>query len=164
VDENMNDLTIDDLKQLIAEVPDFPKPGIVFRDISPVLAHPAGIRSVADHFRGMLQNRDIDCDVIAGIESRGFIFGTALAYALNVGFVPIRKQGKLPRKSYAQSFDLEYGQDTVEIHQDAIRPDQNVLIVDDLLATGGTAQASIDLITQFSARELTSDGSNYFII
>ena len=134
------------LKTLIREVPDFPKPGILFYDITTLLKDPAGFQQLADAFATRYQ--DDPPDVIAGIEARGFIFGPLLAARLNRGFVPIRKPGKLPSTTSQVSYELEYGQDTLEVHTDAIEQDQKVLIVDDLLATGGTARATCDLVEQ----------------
>lgn len=133
-----------DLKKKIRDIPDFPEPGIVFKDITPLLADFASFKKVVDILEEMVGREPID--LIAAIESRGFIFGTALAQRLGVGFVPVRKEGKLPFKKINQSYDLEYGTATVEIHEDAIKPGDKVLIVDDLIATGGTAKATLDLV------------------
>src|SRR4051812_21256149 len=128
--------SIDHLKSLIRDIPDFPKPGILFRDITPLLADPSGlalsIELMANPFRGK------NIDLVVGAESRGFIFGTAVACCLSAGFVIVRKPGKLPHKRVSKTYDLEYGKDTLEMHADAIVAGQRVLIVDDLLATGGT--------------------------
>ena len=130
---------IQDLKRLIRDIPDFPKPGILFRDITPLLANPSGlalsIELLANPFRGK------NIDLVIGAESRGFIFGTAVACCLSAGFVLVRKPGKLPHKRVSMTYDLEYGKDTLEMHADAIVAGQRVLIVDDLLATGGTMKA-----------------------
>lgn len=134
----------EDLKKLIREVPDWPKPGIVFYDITTLLKDAVAFASLIDRLAEHYLSRGID--IIAGIEARGFIFGPALAYRLNAGFVPIRKPRKLPSKTHSAKYDLEYGSDTLEIHTDAVLPGQNVLIVDDLIATGGTAKASTELI------------------
>jgi adenine phosphoribosyltransferase len=134
------------LYALIRDVPDFPKPGIVFKDITPLLQHPQGLKAAAAHLLASLNSKQVD--VVAGIESRGFLLGPMLAGALNAGFVPIRKKGKLPAETYSASYELEYGIDTVELHRDAIRPGQKVLLHDDLLATGGTAKAAVDLVEQ----------------
>lgn len=132
------------LKQLIREVPDFPKPGILFYDITTLLQDPAGLRQLADGMAN--QFRENPPDIILGVEARGFIFAPLLATQLDRGFVPVRKPGKLPSKTSQISYDLEYGSDTLEIHADAIQPGQSVLIVDDLLATGGTAKATCQLV------------------
>ena len=131
---------------LIRTVPDWPKPGVMFRDITPMLQDPRAFRVLIDMFvYRHMRNR---LDAVVGIDARGFIFGSALAYALNVGFVPVRKQGKLPYKTVAQSYSLEYGDAAVEVHQDAVKPGQRVLLVDDLVATGGTMLAAIRLLQQ----------------
>jgi adenine phosphoribosyltransferase len=139
-----------DLRRLIRDIPDFPKPGVLFRDITPLLADPAGlamaVELMAQPFRG---NR---VDVVVGAESRGFIFGTAVAKALSVGFVPIRKPGKLPAATRRREYELEYGTDALEMHVDALRPSQRVLIVDDLLATGGTLAACCELVRDSGAK------------
>ena len=134
----------DQLKRLIRDIPDFPKPGILFRDISPLLSDPSGlalsIELLANPFRGK------NIDLVVGAESRGFIFGTAVACCLSAGFVIVRKPGKLPHKKVSKTYDLEYGKDTLEMHADAIVKGQRVLIVDDVLATGGTMKACCDLV------------------
>jgi adenine phosphoribosyltransferase len=135
-----------ELISLIRDVPDFPKPGILFRDITPLLQDPAGL-SLAVEFLTQ-PYRDKHVDIVVGAESRGFIFGTAVARNLSAGFVPIRKPGKLPANKKTLTYELEYGVDSMEIHQDAIRPGQRVLMVDDLLATGGTMQACCELVEQ----------------
>ncbi len=135
---------MDDLKQYIREVPDFPKPGINFYDITTLLENPLALRKTVDRFVWMFSERSID--KVAAIESRGFMFGPIVAYNLNAGFVPVRKPGKLPYKTIRQSYDLEYGSDSVEMHNDAVKPGENVLIVDDLVATGGTALAAAKLV------------------
>lgn len=135
---------MDALKQLIREVPDFPKPGILFYDITTLLMDPGGLRQAIDCL--VEPYRDAPVDKVVGIESRGFILGAPVAERLRAGFVPARKPGKLPAATLRQSYDLEYGSDALEIHEDAIEPDQRVLIVDDLLATGGTACAARDLV------------------
>src|SRR5205807_4296615 len=129
------------LKKLIREVPDFPKPGILFYDITTLLKDRVGFATLIDSLSEHYLNSSID--LVLGIEARGFIFGPALAYRLNAGFVPIRKPRKLPAETVKWTYELEYGQDTLEIHKDAIRPGQRVIIVDDLLATGGTANACV---------------------
>lgn len=135
---------MDDLKQYIREVPDFPKPGINFYDITTLLQNPLALRKTVDRFVWMFAEKRID--KVAAIESRGFMFGPIVAYDLNAGFVPVRKPGKLPYKSISQSYDLEYGSDRVEMHEDAVKPGEHVLIVDDLVATGGTALAAAKLV------------------
>jgi len=132
------------LKQLIRSVPDFPRPGILFYDITTVLKDKTGFAQLIDAFAQYYIGKKID--VVLGIEARGFIFGPALAYRLNAGFVPIRKPGKLPALTEKVKYDLEYGSDSLEIHKDAIQPGQRVIIVDDLLATGGTMNACCDLV------------------
>ena len=135
---------MDDLKAHIREVPDFPKPGILFYDITTLLQNPLALRMTVDRFVWMFAERRID--KVVGIESRGFMFGPIVAYDLNAGFVPVRKPGKLPWQTIRQSYDLEYGSDAVEMHKDAIREGEHVLIVDDLVATGGTALAAAKLV------------------
>jgi len=137
---------VPDLKKLIREVPDFPKPGILFYDITTLLKDKDGFRAVIDRMKAHYDRARID--VILGIEARGFIFGPALAYRLNAGFVPVRKPRKLPAPVARVTYDLEYGTDTLEIHMDAIAPGQNVVLVDDLLATGGTMEATVKLVKQ----------------
>ena len=136
-------INCDSLKSLIRGVPDFPKPGILFYDITTLLKDKLGFARLIDALSEAYINQTID--IVMGIEARGFIFGPALAYRLNAGFVPVRKPRKLPAETIRFTYDLEYGSDTLEIHSDAIRPGQRVLIVDDLLATGGTALASVQL-------------------
>ena len=138
------------IKTLIRTIPDYPKAGILFRDISTLISHPEGLQLVADSLAERYSKDKIS--KIAGIEARGFIFGSILARELHVGFVPIRKKGKLPAETFSQEFDLEYGSDTLEIHVDAISTSDTVLLVDDLLATGGTAEAATKLIEQCGAR------------
>jgi adenine phosphoribosyltransferase len=133
-----------DLKTLIREVPDFPKPGILFYDITTLIKDKAGFRGIIDGLKD--HYRDTQVDVVLGIEARGFIFAPALAYALNAGFVPVRKPKKLPAKAVRITYDLEYGTDTLEMHEDAVVAGQRVLIVDDLLATGGTASAAARMV------------------
>ncbi len=134
----------DDLRKLIREVPDFPKPGILFYDITTLLKDPTAFRQVID--RMVEQVRGTEIDVVVGMESRGFIFSAPIAYQLNAGFVPVRKLGKLPAETIEVEYALEYGTATLEIHRDAIQEGQRVLIVDDLLATGGTVKGTIELI------------------
>jgi adenine phosphoribosyltransferase len=132
------------LKSLIREVPDFPKAGITFYDITTLLQNPAGLRAVIDDLGAAYKGKGIE--IVAGIEARGFIFAPAVAYALDAGFVPIRKPKKLPAPTERVEYELEYGTDVLEIHKDAIAPGQKVLIVDDVLATGGTAKAVTHLV------------------
>src|ERR1700722_10349026 len=134
------------LKRLIRFVPDFPKPGILFYDITTVLKDKAGFAELIDAFAQYYIGKDVD--LVLGIEARGFIFGPALAYRLNAGFVPGRKPGKLPAETITVRYDLEYGSDSLQIHKDAIKPGQRVIIVDDLLATGGTMLATTSLVKQ----------------
>ncbi len=140
---------IETIKSLIRDVPDFPKPGILFKDITPLIGNPEGLSAVlnllADPFRGR------GVAAVAGMESRGFIFGVPTAERLGAGFVPIRKPGKLPYKTVSQSYELEYGTDKLEIHEDAVKAGDKVLIVDDLLATGGTAEAAVKLVRALGA-------------
>ncbi len=136
--------TMDDLKAYIREVPDFPKPGILYYDISTLLKDPAALRMTIDRFVWLFATQDVD--KVAGIESRGFMFGSIVAYNLNAGFVPIRKPGKLPAKKVGETYELEYGSDRLEMHEDAIEAGDRVLIVDDLIAIGGTAAATTRLV------------------
>ncbi len=134
----------DRLRALVRDIPDYPQPGIVFRDITPLLRDRAGLALAAELMVNPFRHSGIE--VVVGAESRGFIFGTLLARALNAGFVPIRKPGKLPAETHARDYELEYGSDTLEIHADAVSPGQRVLLVDDLIATGGTMKASCELV------------------
>lgn len=138
-----------DLDRFIRNIPDFPKPGIQFKDITPLLADPAALRAAVEGLADLVRGRAID--VVGAAEARGFLFGTPLALALGVGFVPIRKPGKLPYRRVSQVYDLEYGQDTLEMHADALRPGTRVLLVDDVLATGGTMRACCDLVQSAGA-------------
>ncbi|MEM7584638.1 MAG: adenine phosphoribosyltransferase [Acidobacteriota bacterium] len=135
---------MEDLKRYIREVPDYPKPGINFYDITTLLKEPQGLRATIDGFSRLLRGRVID--KVVGIESRGFLFGPQLAYQFSAGFVPVRKPGKLPADTVSQSYDLEYGTDELEMHRDAVTAGERVLIVDDVIATGGTAAATAKLI------------------
>lgn len=146
---------IERIKAVIRDVPDFPKPGILFKDISPLLADPKLFSDSIDLFAEMAGSKKID--LVAGIEARGFIFGAALATRLNAGFVPIRKPGKLPYKTFHIQYDLEYGTDAIEVHQDAFANNASVFLIDDLLATGGTAGAAIKLIKK-AGGQLTEVG------
>jgi len=140
---------MDDLKKLIREIPDYPKPGILFYDLTTLLQDPRGFHSLVDQLCNHYEGKKID--IVAGIEARGFIFAPALAYRLGSGFVPVRKPKKLPWKTASISYQLEYGTDSLEIHQDAVRPGHRVVLCDDLLATGGTAAAAVGLIRQLGA-------------
>jgi adenine phosphoribosyltransferase len=142
--ENIQDI----LKSSIRDIPDFPKKGIVFKDITTLLNNKEAYFTLIEHLANRYKNKDID--YIVGLDARGFIFGSSLATMLKVGFVPVRKKGKLPFDTYSKSYELEYGQDEVQIHKDAFRDTKNpkILLIDDLLATGGTSLASISLIQQ----------------
>ena len=135
---------MDDLKKLIREIPDYPKPGVLFYDLTTLLKDKKGFQKLVDRLCDHYADRKVD--IVVGVEARGFIFAPALAYRLGAGFVPVRKPKKLPAKTAKVSYQLEYGTDTLEIHEDAIRPGQSVLISDDLLATGGTAAATVNLV------------------
>lgn len=135
---------MDDLKKLIREVPDYPKPGILFYDLTTLLKDKAGFAALIDQMYEHCKDQHVD--LVAGIEARGFIFAPAMAYRLKAGFIPIRKPKKLPAKTASVSYDLEYGKDTLELHEDAVQKGQRVLLCDDLLATGGTAAAAVQLI------------------
>jgi adenine phosphoribosyltransferase len=143
-------LSIRQLDELITRVPDYPSPGIVFQDISPLLAHPEGLSSVTEHLCAIFWEDRISH--VIGIESRGFLLGAPIAIALNAGLVLARKQGKLPRSTYEQSYDLEYGQATLEIHRDAFPENSRVLIVDDVLATGGTIDAVLKIVEKMQGK------------
>lgn len=138
-----------DLKRYIRTIPDFPEPGIQFRDITTLLGDAGAFRFAVDRLVERYRSKAVDA--VAGIESRGFVFGAALAYRLGLPFVPIRKQGRLPHTTVRQEYALEYGQGVVEIHRDALKPDQSVVLVDDLLATGGTLLASAKLVELLEA-------------
>lgn len=143
-------MDIDELKESIRAVPDFPKPGIMFRDITTLLRNPDTLKHAVKELKSYCIMKDIDA--IAAIEARGFILGSILAHDLGVGFIPIRKQGKLPSESIRENYELEYDNDSVEMHRDAVQEGQNILIVDDLLATGGTASATARLIERLGGR------------
>lgn len=138
-----------DLKLLIRTIPDYPKPGIMFRDITTLLENPLGFSQSIENLSELCS--DIEFNIIAGIEARGFIIGSALAFNLSKGFVPIRKKGKLPGETVGINYNLEYGSDRIEIHKDSIVENQKILLVDDLVATGGTALASIELLKEMGA-------------
>jgi adenine phosphoribosyltransferase len=139
----------DDLLATIRDVPDFPRPGIVFKDITPVLGDADLFGRIIDHFADRYESENVNA--VCGIESRGFIFGATLAYALNVPFVPIRKRGKLPAVTVSASYALEYGHDSVEMHRDALNAGDRVVVFDDLIATGGTAKATTELVEALNA-------------
>ena len=134
------------IEEYVRSIPDFPEPGIIFRDITSVLQDADGLQLAIDSMIKLLDG--VDFDVVAGTESRGFIFGVPIAYEMHKPFVPVRKKGKLPCETISQSYDLEYGQATIEMHKDSIKPGQKVVIVDDLIATGGTVEACIKLVEQ----------------
>ena len=148
--ENQSPVNIDSLKALVRTVPDFPKPGILFYDITTLLKDKTGFAQMIDALAAHYLTQQID--LILGIEARGFIFGPALAYRLNAGFVPVRKPRKLPAPVARVTYDLEYGSDSLEIHLDAIQPGQKVVLVDDLLATGGTMEATVKLVKQLGGQ------------
>ena len=137
-----------DIAELIVDVPDYPKPGVGFFDITPLIASPDGLAATIEQ---LVEAAPAEVDIVLGLEARGFIFAAPVAYALGVGFVPARKPGKLPRATESVTYDLEYGTDTVAVHADALRPGARVLIVDDILATGGTVAASVELVRRLGA-------------
>jgi len=141
---------VEELKKLIREIPDFPKPGILFYDITTLLKDPVGLHRAVDALANHYVGRSIDS--VVGIEARGFIFAPMVAYRLNVGFVPVRKPGKLPAAVETATYKLEYGKDGLEVHRDAIAPGQQVLIIDDLLATGGTASAVAGMVERLGGK------------
>ena len=136
------------IEDYVRSIPDFPEPGIIFRDITSVLQDADGLQLAIDSMQDCLKDTDVDVDVIAGTESRGFIFGVPIAYNLHKPFVPVRKKGKLPCETVSRSYDLEYGSATIEMHKDSIKPGQKVAIIDDLIATGGTVEAAIKLVEE----------------
>lgn len=138
-----------DLRSYIRDIPDFPKPGIVFKDITPLLADARALRWTVDHFCERYRG---EADMVLGIESRGFILGSAVAYALGVGMALVRKRGKLPAQTYSAQYELEYGNDELEIHQDAFGHPCRILLIDDLLATGGTARAAVELVERLRGK------------
>ena len=151
-------MTDSDLRSTIRSIPDYPKPGIVFRDITTLLGDARAFRRAVDE---MVQPwAGMKIDKVAGIEARGFILGGAVAHQLSIGFVPVRKKGKLPWRTVAQDYELEYGTDTMEVHEDAFAPGENVLIIDDLIATGGTAFAAVKLIEKLGA---TTAGASFVV-
>lgn len=138
------------LEDYVVSIPDFPEPGIIFRDVTSILQDADGLALAIDRLRDMV--KELDYDVVVGPESRGFIFGVPVAYTEHKGFVPVRKKGKLPRETISAKYDLEYGTAEIEIHKDAIRPGQRVVIVDDLIATGGTTEAIVRLIEELGGQ------------
>jgi adenine phosphoribosyltransferase len=143
-----------DLKSLIRDIPDFPQPGIVFRDITTLLNHAEGLRYTLDSLAKKCKDANLAPDYVIGMESRGFLFGVPLAYQLHAGFIPVRKPGKLPAPVYTIEYALEYGTDKLEIHQDAIAKHHSAIIVDDVIATGGTAKATSDLLEKIGCNVL----------
>lgn len=140
---------LDYIKEQIRTIPNFPKPGIMFRDITTLFKDPRGLKEVIQFFSE--RHKDSGISTVVGIEARGFILGSALAYEMGIGFVPLRKKGKLPGKTISASYQLEYGEDTIEIHDDALSRGERVLLIDDLIATGGTALAAIELLSKVGA-------------
>ncbi len=138
------------LEEYVVTIPDFPEPGIMFRDITSVIQDPDGLKLAINGLVDLL--RDVDFDLVVGPESRGFIFGVPVAYLTGKGFIPVRKKGKLPRETVSQKYDLEYGTAEIEVHKDAIRPGQKVVIVDDLIATGGSAEAAATLVEKLGGK------------
>jgi len=134
------------LKSVIRDIPNFPKEGIIFKDITPLLSNPTSFKKAIDTLKARYEDKRID--QVVGVEARGFIFASALAYALDCGVVMVRKPGKLPYKTYKKTYSLEYGEDSMEVHQDAFKKGQNIVIIDDVLATGGTLAACIELISE----------------
>ena len=138
------------LEDYVVSIPDFPEPGILFRDITSVIQDPDGLKLAVDGLTALV--KDLDFDLVVGPESRGFIFGVPVAYLTGKGFIPVRKKGKLPRQTVSQKYDLEYGQAEIEMHTDAIKPGQKVVIVDDLIATGGSAEAAAKLVEKLGGQ------------
>lgn len=138
------------VEDFIVNIPDFPEPGIIFRDVTSVTNSPEGLKLSIDEMTKLLDG--VDFDVIVGLESRGFIFGMPIAYNLGKGFIPVRKKGKLPRETVSMSYDLEYGQSTIEVHKDDVKPGMKVVLVDDLIATGGTLEAAAKLMEMLGAK------------
>lgn len=137
------------VEEYITSIPDFPEPGIIFRDITTVIGDPDGLQLAVDEMSAKLAG--LEFDAVAGLESRGFLFGMPIAYKLHKAFIPIRKEGKLPRETVRATYDLEYGSAAIEVHKDDIRPGMRVVLVDDLIATGGTIEAAAHLLTQLGA-------------
>ena len=138
------------LEEYVVTIPDFPEPGIMFRDITSVIQDPDGLKLAIDGLADLL--KDVDFDLVVGPESRGFIFGVPVAYLTGKGFIPVRKKGKLPRETVSEKYDLEYGQAEIEIHKDAIQSGQKVVVVDDLIATGGSAGAAVKLVERLGGK------------
>lgn len=138
------------IEEYVLSIPDFPEPGIIFRDVTSVLQDADGLQLAIDSMKKLIG--DTEFDVIAGTESRGFIFGVPIAYSMHKAFVPVRKKGKLPRETVSKTYDLEYGSATIEMHKDSIKPGQKVVIVDDLIATGGTVEASVKMIEELGGQ------------
>lgn len=138
------------VEDYIKSIPDFPEPGIIFRDITTVIQDPDGMQLAIDSIQKELEG--VEFDLVAGMESRGFIFGMPVAYNMHKGFVPVRKKGKLPRETVSATYDLEYGTATIEMHKDAVKPGQRVVIIDDLIATGGTVEAAVKLVEQLGGQ------------
>ncbi|MBM6840243.1 adenine phosphoribosyltransferase [[Clostridium] spiroforme] len=141
-----------DFKQYIADIPDFPEPGIIFRDVTPLLKNKEAYHQTIAAFKKWVDSLSVKVDVVAGPEARGFIFGCPVAYEIGAGFVPVRKPGKLPRETVSEEYALEYGTNEIQIHADSIQPGENVIIVDDLLATGGTVEATVKLIEKLGGK------------
>ena len=141
-----------DLTKYVAEIKDFPEEGIIFRDVTPLMQDKDAFKETIDQFVSWANNLEAKVDIVAGPEARGFLFGCPVAYNINAGFVPVRKPGKLPRETINESYDLEYGKNEVHIHKDSIKPGQNVIIVDDLLATGGTVEATVKLVERLGGK------------
>lgn len=141
-----------DLTKYVADIKDFPEEGIIFRDVTPLMKDKDAFKETIDQFVDWANNLEAKVDVVAGPEARGFLFGCPVAYKINAGFVPVRKPGKLPRTTISETYALEYGTNEVHIHADSIEPNQNVIIVDDLLATGGTVEATIKLVEKLGGK------------
>ena len=141
-----------DLTKYVADIKDFPEEGIIFRDVTPLMQDKDAFKETIDQFVSWANNLEAKVDIVAGPEARGFLFGCPVAYNINAGFVPVRKPGKLPRETINESYDLEYGKNEVHIHKDSIKPGENVIIVDDLLATGGTVEATVKLVERLGGK------------
>ena len=141
-----------DLTKYVASIEDFPEEGIVFRDVTPLMENKDAYKEAIDNFVAWVNCLDAKIDIVAGPEARGFLFGCPVAYQINAGFVPVRKPGKLPRSTVSESYALEYGYNEVHIHEDCVKPGQNVIIIDDLLATGGTVEATVKLVEKLGGK------------